>query len=540
MPAFRKVVLYTDRDGRAKFREEDVTLSEGTPQAMLSAVLPASGYQLRHSPVGFRSQWHCTPKAQWVFILEGEMEIGLQDGSSRLFKPGEHFYAVGYAPGGGELRRQGAWTLERAARRKPAGDAVRQDLTGSARSGTRPPCANRPLRCINHNRRRPTLATPPHRQTRMSTTAIGVYPEAVLPRGIRSRFVRDVNGLLMHVLEAGFETKGRPCVLLLHGFPELAYSWRKVMLPIAAAGFHVIAPDQRGYGRTTGWDGDYDGDVGSFRILNLVRDALALVSAFGYREVAAVVGHDFGSPVAAYCALVRPDVFRAVALMSAPFAGPPPLPFGTVDEVGARAPAPTIHAELAALARPRKHYQWYYSTREADRDMRDCPQGVHAFLRAYYHHKSADWSQNKPFRLAAWSAGDLAKLPTYYVMNLDQGMAETVAAEMPSASEIAACAWLPEDELRVYSAEYDRTGFQGGSAVVPVRYEHPPRRRAAALLRPHDRRAVVLHRRQERLGRPTRSRATSSGCRRAPARGCSAVIWWMAPGTGCSRSSRRS
>ncbi len=296
----------------------------------------------------------------------------------------------------------------------------------------------------------------------MSTTAIGVYPEAVLPRGIRSRFVRDVNGLLMHVLEAGFETKGRPCVLLLHGFPELAYSWRKVMLPIAAAGFHVIAPDQRGYGRTTGWDGDYDGDVGSFRILNLIRDALALVSAFGYREVAGVVGHDFGSPVAAYCALVRPDVFRAVALMSAPFAGPPPLPFGIVDEVGARAPATTIHAELAALARPRKHYQWYYSTREADRDMRDCPQGVHAFLRAYYHHKSADWSQNKPFRLAAWSAGDLAQLPTYYVMNLDQGMAETVAAEMPSASEIAACAWLPEDELRVYSAEYDRTGFQGG------------------------------------------------------------------------------
>jgi pimeloyl-ACP methyl ester carboxylesterase len=296
----------------------------------------------------------------------------------------------------------------------------------------------------------------------MSTTAIGVYPEAVLPRGIRSRFVRDVNGLLMHVLEAGFETKGRPCVLLLHGFPELAYSWRKVMLPIAAAGFHVIAPDQRGYGRTTGWDGDYDGDVGSFRILNLIRDALALVSAFGYREVAGVVGHDFGSPVAAYCALVRPDVFRAVALMSAPFAGPPPLPFGIIDEVGARAPATTIHAELAALARPRKHYQWYYSTREADRDMRDCPQGVHAFLRAYYHHKSADWSQNKPFRLAAWSAGDLAQLPTYYVMNLDQGMAETVAAEMPSASEIAACAWLPEDELRVYSAEYDRTGFQGG------------------------------------------------------------------------------
>src|SRR5512139_3618533 len=85
-------------------------------------------------------------------------------------------------------------------------------------------------------------------------------PADVLPRGVRSRFVDGVNGLTMHVLEAGFETPGRPAVLLLHGFPELAYSWRKVMLPLAAAGYHVIAPDQRGYGRTTGWDGSYDAD----------------------------------------------------------------------------------------------------------------------------------------------------------------------------------------------------------------------------------------------------------------------------------------
>ena len=86
-----------------------------------------------------------------------------------------------------------------------------------------------------------------------------------LPRGIRARFVDNINGLRMHVLEAGFEQKGRPCLLLLHGFPELAYSWRKVMLPLAAAGYHVVAPDLRGYGRTIGWDGDYDGDLGSFR-----------------------------------------------------------------------------------------------------------------------------------------------------------------------------------------------------------------------------------------------------------------------------------
>lgn len=284
-----------------------------------------------------------------------------------------------------------------------------------------------------------------------------------LPAGIRTRHVKGINGLTMHVLEAGFETPGRPAVLLLHGFPELAFSWRKVMLPLAEAGYHVIAPDQRGYGRTTGWDPDYDGDLGSFRLLNLVRDALGLVSAFGLRSVAAVVGHDFGASVAAWCALVRPDVFRAVTLMSAPFAGPPSIPFDTLKEAGETVRGPDrIHADLAALSRPRKHYQWFYSTREANADMHLAPQGVHAFLRAYYHHKSADWAGNTPYPLAGWTASDIAKLPTYYVMDLDKGMAATVAEEMPSPEAIAACRWLSDAQLSVYSAEYTRTGFQGG------------------------------------------------------------------------------
>jgi pimeloyl-ACP methyl ester carboxylesterase len=283
-----------------------------------------------------------------------------------------------------------------------------------------------------------------------------------LPSGIRSRYVDDINGLRMHVLEAGFETRGRPCVLLLHGFPELAYSWRKVMPVLAAAGYHVIAPDQRGYGRTTGWDADYDGDLHSFRLLNLVRDMLGLVSAFGYRSVDAVVGHDFGSPVAAWCALLRPDVFRSVVLMSAPFAGPPPLPFNTADGAPAQKSDDPVHRELAALPRPRKHYQWYYSTREAEANMLRAPQGVHDFLRAYYHHKSADWKANAPYPLQGWTASELAKLPTYYVMDFDKGMAETVAEERPSPAEIAANPWLTGDELRFYSGEYIRTGFQGG------------------------------------------------------------------------------
>ena len=285
---------------------------------------------------------------------------------------------------------------------------------------------------------------------------------AVLPPGIRSRFVRDINGLQMHVLEAGFETSGRPLVLMLHGFPEIAYSWRKAMPSLAGAGFHVVAPDQRGYGRTTGWDADFDGDLAQYRLLNAVRDALGLIAALGYRSVAAVVGHDFGASVAAWCAVVRPDVFRSVALMSAPFAGPPELLFDTDRNPQQSATGPSIHEALAALPRPRKHYQWYYSTRPANAEMWHCPQGVHAFLRAYFHHKSADWQENRPHRLASWSAGELAKMPTYYIMDLDDDMPAGVAKEMPSAAEIAACRWLPDEELAVYAAEYQRNGFQGG------------------------------------------------------------------------------
>jgi pimeloyl-ACP methyl ester carboxylesterase len=291
----------------------------------------------------------------------------------------------------------------------------------------------------------------------MNMTDLAPLDQAVLPAGIRSRFVDDINGLRIHILEAGFEKPGRPCVLLLHGFPELAWSWRNVMGPLAAAGCHVVAPDLRGYGRTTGWSADYDSadDLRSFTLLNAVQDALGLVASLGHRSVAAVVGHDFGSPVAAWCALVRPDVFHAVALMSAPFAGPPALAKAT--------PAgPDIHDALAKLDRPRKHYQWYYSTRPANDDMWHCRQGVHAFLRAYYHHKSADWQANKPFRLQGWTAEELAKMPTYYVMDLNETMAETVAHVMPSSAEIAACRWLPDRDLALYSGEYERTGFQGG------------------------------------------------------------------------------
>jgi hypothetical protein len=114
MPEFRKVVLYTADDGRARFREETVPLDEGTPQARLSALFASGGYQLRHSPVGFRSSLHCTPSPQWVFILSGRMEIGLQDGSSRMFAPGEHFYSADTLPAGATFddRLHGHWSRQ--------------------------------------------------------------------------------------------------------------------------------------------------------------------------------------------------------------------------------------------------------------------------------------------------------------------------------------------------------------------------------------------------------------------------------------------
>ena len=118
----------------------------------------------------------------------------------------------------------------------------------------------------------------------------------MLPSGVRSRLVHDVNGITMHILEAGFEVPGRPLVVLLHGFPELAYSWRKVMVPLAEQGYHVVAPDVRGYGRSGGAGVSYHDDLRPFSTLNKAHDVLALAAALGHRTVAAVIGHDQGSP----------------------------------------------------------------------------------------------------------------------------------------------------------------------------------------------------------------------------------------------------
>ena len=157
-------------------------------------------------------------------------------------------------------------------------------------------------------------------------------------------------------------------------------------------GYHVIAPDQRGYGLTSGWKNNYDGDISEYFITNIVQDVISLLYSLQKKTIQCIIGHDFGSFVAAYCSLLRPDLFKSVILMSAPFSGPPKISnfYEKKDN---------IHEELKNLIPARKHYQWYFSEKEANDNMLYCSQGLHNFLRAYYHFKSADWKNNKPFKL---------------------------------------------------------------------------------------------------------------------------------------------
>jgi pimeloyl-ACP methyl ester carboxylesterase len=316
-------------------------------------------------------------------------------------------------------------------------------------------------------------------------TSLTPFP---LPAGIRSRQV-DLSatscGLNFHILEAGYApARDRPLIILLHGFPEIAFSWRKVLPRLAEAGYYVVAPDQRGHGRTTGWDNrSFDEvDLATFSLTVLVRDILVLIHALGYKTVRGVVGHDAGAVTASLCALIRPDIFQSVALMSHPFNGTPTLPFNIANDPSAwsrsagggaeSATAMDVHSQLAVLGR--KHYKWYYSTAPANAEMTrpSTPGGLHEFLRGYFHLKSASWSKNDPHPLKAWTASELEQLPYYYIMPLNSTMPEAVALDMARETEDAkrlSHEWLSDDDLAVYVAEYARTTFQGGLNWYRVR-----------------------------------------------------------------------
>ena len=289
-------------------------------------------------------------------------------------------------------------------------------------------------------------------------------PLPLSPTLLESQITSSASDLSYHVIEGG--TKGNPLILLLHGFPELAYSWRKVMPSLAEAGFYVVAFDQRGYGRTTGWDTRCfeEVDLHTFAQTNLVRDVIVLVQRLAYREVHCVIGHDFGCVPAALSALIRPDIFKKVILLGHPFQGSPKLPFGIGPDEEVRPTKPDTNVELRELDPPRKHYRRYYSTSEANKEMAP-PEGLHEFLRGYFHLKSGD-ANNNPHPLKGMTARELAKLPHYYVMSYELGMRDTVSQDMTN-NEIAnmkekSLRWLPDSDLEIYVNEFGRTGFQGG------------------------------------------------------------------------------
>ena len=236
------------------------------------------------------------------------------------------------------------------------------------------------------------------------------------------------------------------------------------MRPLAEEGYYVVAFDQRGYGRTTGWDNSpfHKTDMSQFTLTTIVRDVVALVHALGYREVKCITGHDFGAVTASLCALIRPDLFRSCIMMSHPFKAPTALPFNLRNGDKPPAAPMDIQAELAKLPVPRKHYKWYNSTAEAAPQWDSPSQGMLAYLRGYLHVKSANWSNNNPVALKEWSAEELAKMPHYYIMPLNKSMPDTIADMMKDEDKSATKRWMSDDDLGIYVQEWSRTGFQGG------------------------------------------------------------------------------
>ncbi|PPR01237.1 hypothetical protein CVT24_006002 [Panaeolus cyanescens] len=345
-----------------------------------------------------------------------------------------------------------------------------------------------------------------------------------LPDGISSKVLRVLD-LDMHVLEAlppsssAFASQYKPpLLLLLHGFPELAYSWRKVMVPLAQRGYRVIAPEQRGYGRTliAGEDQqddqriDYDEDLSPYTQSRLAKDIIALISVLGYdaassgtdaeSPVVSIVGHDFGSMVAGWCVLLKPELFAkgGVVFMSLPFTGAGGA-LTTGSSSSGKTPVQALNGALSMLNPPRKHYSIYLSSPQAnsellsgfsDETLQSNPifnslptqpyQSLHAFLRVFYHTKSGDWSSgtdphplldaetaqamqslvSAPPQTQLKVLQAFASLPHYYVMPLNSSMPQAVLSYALAHNDLQLSNnWLSDDELAVYVSEFSRRGF---------------------------------------------------------------------------------
>jgi pimeloyl-ACP methyl ester carboxylesterase len=232
---------------------------------------------------------------------------------------------------------------------------------------------------------------------------------------VNHRFI-DTNGIRMHIAEQG---KG-PLVVLCHGFPECWYSWRHQLPALAAAGYHVVAPDQRGYGQTT-----RPAPIEAYHIFQLTGDIVGLVHALG-EERAILIGHDWGAPVAWYCALLRPDIFHAVVLLSVPY-----LQRSWTDVRPTKA--------MQRLAGEQEFYQLYFQ--EPGKAERQLEADVRRTMRMFLYAASGDPPPEKRWRFL------FGKSETF----LDTG---SLPETLPD--------WLNEQDLDVFTREFERTGFRGG------------------------------------------------------------------------------
>ena len=269
---------------------------------------------------------------------------------------------------------------------------------------------------------------------------------------IKRKIIKNINGLNYFILETGKINKKKSNVILfLHGFPELSYSYRYLLKYFAKAGYYCIAPDQRGYGNTK--QNNISKDIASnYSIFNLTKDIYSLLSKLAIMKVS-IVGHDFGSYIAGYFSVLYPNFVKSVVIMS--------MPFGGVANNKINFDIRKINKNLNSLNPAKKHYQVYFSGTTANKNMMNCEQGIFDFLRAYYHFKSYDYKNNKPYKLKNSSTGQLTKMPEYYIMKNNLGMAQTVKKYMPSKSQIKKCFWMSDIDLKVYADSFFKNSFQG-------------------------------------------------------------------------------
>ena len=265
---------------------------------------------------------------------------------------------------------------------------------------------------------------------------------------IKTKVVKNVNGLNFFIRETFTEKKLSNTIVLLHGFPELSYSFRFLMTLLSKQGYYCIAPDQRGYGKTYSIKKE---KIDNFSVINLSKDIFLLLKRLKIKKYH-LIGHDFGSYVSSYIALFYPQYILSLTIMSMPFGGP--IKKYNINKLA------NVNKKLRSLHPKRKHYQYYFSSKSAANNILNCRQGLKNFLRSYFYFKSYDYPHNKPFKLNSFTASSLAKMPEYYIMNYNLGISQTVLKFAPSQSQIDNCKWLTEEDLLIYYNSFKLRGIQ--------------------------------------------------------------------------------